>query len=73
MWSRRKGNKLEYAGYSVKKKAVRKLAGRAAFLSKKLGCQKDALHQPNTICGFASLLANTHICVSLAPKGLLTP
>ncbi len=31
------------------------------------------MHQPNTICGVASLLAKTHICVGYAPKVLLTP
>lgn len=37
MWSRRKGNKMEYAGYFVKAGVVRKVAGRAAsFLSQKI-------------------------------------
>ncbi len=39
----------------------------------RFGCQKGAAHQPNTICGIASRLANTHTCVGFDPKGLLTP
>ena len=29
------------------------------------------MHQPNIICGIASWLANTHICVGWSPAGEL--
>lgn len=46
---------------------------RNRVFSIRIQLSKGALRQPKTICGVASSLANTHICIGLALKGLLTP